>query len=68
MADLPPEEVQACLDRGELDTLSEPGRELLIELAQPSVTATKRRTSSLSEKSACFWRVSVHVCWLSFQR
>ncbi len=33
VADLPPAEVQACLDRGELGALSESGRELVAELA-----------------------------------
>ena len=43
VADLPPTEVQACLDRGELDALSKSGRELVTELAQaPAVAAAAK--------------------------
>ena len=50
VADLPPTEVQACLDRGELDALSNPGRELVTELAQASAAATR----NASEKRVYF--------------
>ena len=40
VADLPPAEVQAAMDRGDLDTLSQAGRELMEQLAEAATAAT----------------------------
>ena len=53
VADLPPAEVQACLDRGELDALSESGRELVAELAQASAAATAIGLKGDNDQSMC---------------
>ena len=67
VADLPPAEVQACLDRGELVTLSVSGLELVTEMAQACGAAAKA-CENASEGSACFCLVSVYAQWLCLQR
>ena len=41
VADLPPTDVQAAIDRGDLDALSQPGRELMAQLAKAATAATR---------------------------
>ena len=60
VADLPPAEVQTCLDRGELVTLSASGLELVTEMAQACGVAAKAYDNA-SEGSACFCLVFAHA-------
>lgn len=57
VADLPPSEVQASLDRGDLPTLSDSGRELVHELAQ-SCSAAKQNKSDPDDGTCTL----VHAC------
>ena len=41
VADLPPTEVQAAIDGGDLDTLSQAGRELMSQLAKAAAAAAR---------------------------